>query len=132
MSNASLEKELKIITENTTGIAGKLTSLIANEANVNIKALWGGVLNGKGNFSIITDNNANVATTLKNSEFNNLQEGELLVVRVPNKIGSCANIASTIGSAGIDINFLFTTIFDNEPAVVLSTKNNQKALGLLS
>jgi len=67
---------------------------------------------------------------LKNSDFKTFKEQDVVVVRTTDTVGTCAEIASKVGSAGISINYLFTTIFDNDPAVVLSTENNQAALKL--
>ena len=130
MKKATIENELLIETPNEVGMAGQLTTLISEQVNVNTKALCGRVVNGKGEFSIITGDNSKVADILKNSNFDNFREQNVLVVRTTDSIGTCAAITNKIATAGININYLFTTIFDKEPAVVLSTENNQEALHL--
>ena len=130
MTKATIEKELFIKTPNEVGIAGQLTTLVSEQANANIKAFCGRVVEGKGEFSILTDNNSKVASTLKTSNFNNFREQDVLVVRTTDSVGTCAAITDKIGTAGINIDYLFTTIFDNDPAVVLSTDNNREALNL--
>ena len=52
MTFATLEKEIQIEPPNTVGTAGKLNTMIAQQANSNIKATWAGTVNGKGLFSM--------------------------------------------------------------------------------
>jgi len=130
MGKATIEKELLVETPNEIGTAGKLTKVFSDQAHVNIKALWGGIVNGKGVFSVVTENNNKAVDALKGSDFNNFKEQDVVVVRTTDTIGTCSEIANKVGGAGIDINYLFTTIFDSKPAVVLSTNNNQAALKL--
>ncbi len=131
MSNSHIEKELWIETPNAVGITGKLTHIIADEAHANITALWGGVINGKGNFSVITDNNKKVTNVLQNTDFKNFQERDVLIVKVPNQSGACSSVAEKLGSAGIGINYIYATTIDNETAVIVSTQDDQQALSVL-
>ena len=132
MGMASIQKELFVETENNVGIAGELTSLISDQAHSNIRAIWAEVKENHGSFGIITDNNSKVEQMLKDSKFNNVHEEDVVVVKVKDKPGECTKIAQKVGEAGINIDFLFTTIFDNETAVVLSTADNEKVVKLLS
>ncbi len=132
MTFATLEKEIQIETPNTVGTAGKLNGMIAQQANSDIKATWAGAMNGKGQFSIITEDPNRVKDVLKSSEFSNYHEGEVVVVRVDDQKGALANVTEKIGNAGLNISYMFTTIFDNEPAIVVSTDDNQKAFKLFN
>ena len=132
MTFATVEKELQIETPNTVGTAGKLNTMIAQQANSNIKATWAGAVNGKGLFSIIADDSSRVKDVLKSSEFSKLQEHEVVVIRVEDQQGAFAKVAEKIGSAGLNISHMFTTIFDNEPAIVVSTDNNNKTFELFN
>jgi len=132
MANASIVKELRVKTPDELGIAGRLTSFIADQAHANIKAFWGGTVNNEGIFSIITENNAKVAEQFKNSEFKNFNEHDVLVVHVPDELGSCAKVANKVAGAGININYLYTTMYDKQPAVILSTDDNQQAFKLFN
>lgn len=129
MTNASIEKELRIQTPDSVGMAGKLTSYISG-TGTNIKSMWGGSWEHKGMFSFVTEDNEKVKNALSGSEFSDYSESDVLVVWVPDKKGTCSEVASKIGKAGININYFYTTIFDNKPAVILSTDDNQKAYGL--
>ncbi len=130
MSKVTLEKQLNFETANKTGVAGKLNSLIADQAKVNIKAEWAGVIDGKGFFGFITSDNQRVKDALQGSDFTKFEEQDMLVVRVPDQAGACAEITNKIAKAGVNIQCFYTTVFDNHPAVVLSTEDNQKAFAL--
>ncbi len=130
MTFATLEKELQIETPHTAGVAGKLHTLIAQKANSNIKATWAGIVEGKGLFSILTDDANRVKDVLKTSEFSKLKEQEVVVIRLEDQKGSLAKVVEKIGKAGLNISHMFTTIFDNKPVIVVSTDNNQKTFEL--
>lgn len=122
-------KEITVETPNAAGIAGKLATLVSNQAKANIRAAWASGYNSQGHFSLITDNNQKVIEVLK-KEFPKTQEQDVLVFNVKNETGKMAEIVNQIGQAGININYLFTTYFENQPAIVLSTSDNKKALAL--
>jgi len=132
MTNATLEREFWIETPNKPGIAGELTSLVSGAGNSNIKALMASVVNGKGHFTFIPENFSKVKEVLTQSGFNNFREDEVLVIRVPDHKGSASDVTNVIGKAGINIKYFWTTIFDNTPAVIVSTDNNQKAISLFN
>lgn len=130
MKNARLEKELTLETPDKVGVAGQLTTLF-KAANLNIKSLLAKGENGKGHFVIIPENNDKAKQILQGSPFSNYQENEVIVVNAEDKAGSCADVANALSNAGVNIKFLYTTIFDNQAAIVLSTDDNKKALSAL-
>ena len=130
MSKASLTKGISIETKDTLGTAAKVTNLISNQAKANIRAAWAAGENGHGYFSLITDHNDKALEALK-KDFPTTREQEVLVVNANNQLGEIANITNQISKANININFLYTTTFDNKPAVILSTTDNKKAMELL-
>jgi hypothetical protein len=131
MVKATLAKELYIETKDSIGIAAKVTKLVSSQAKANIRAAWAAAENGHGHFSLITDSNQKVLEALK-TDFPTTKELEVLVVDASNKMGEIADITSQISNANININYLYTTYFDNKPALILSTTDNKKALGLFS
>lgn len=126
MYKATLTKEISVETQNAKGIAAKLTNLISNQAKANIRSAWAAGTNGQGHFSLITDSNQKVLEALKN-DFPKSQEHEVLVFLVKDHIGDIAEITNVIGQAGINIDYLYTTYLDKQPAVVISTDDNKKA-----
>lgn len=131
MSQVTIEKQLYIETPNQAGIAGKLNSFISKQANVDVKSEWAGIMDGKGFFTLITSNNERVKEALKNSEFAQFEEKEKIIVRIPDQAGSVAEVTQKIADAGVGINCFYTTIFDNQPAVIISTDDNKKAFSAL-
>lgn len=131
MYKATLTKEISVETANAKGIAAKLTQLVANQAKANIRSAWASGTNGTGHFSLITDSNTKVMEALK-KDFPKLQEQEVLVLNVKNHLGDIAEITTQISNADLNINYLYTTYFDNQPAVVVSTSDNKKAQGLFA
>lgn len=129
MLKATLTKEISIETPNKIGVAAKVTQVISNQAKANIRAAWAAGENGQGYFSLITDNNAKVLDLLK-KDYPKTQEREVLVLGAQDTIGTIADITNKLSNANLNINYLYTTSYDNQPALVLSTDDNKKALGL--
>ncbi len=131
MYKATLTKEISVETPNQVGVAAKLTQLIAGQAKANIRSAWAAGTNDHGHFSLITDNNQKAIEAIK-GEFPKLKENEVLVFLVKDHLGDLAGITSEISKADLDINFLYTTHLDNQPALVLSTSDNKKAQTLFN
>lgn len=129
MYKAMLTKEISVETPNNVGVAAKLTNVVAKQAKANIRAAWAAAENGKGYFSLITDNNGKVMEALK-KEYPTAKEHEVLVVGVNNDVGEIAAITSKISEANLNIKYLYTTWYDNKPAIVMSTDDNKKAYSL--
>jgi len=130
MTTASIEKELHVSTPNEMGVAYRLTSSPYEQAHSNIKALWANVSDNKGWFYFIPENYDSVKNWLQSSEFSNFSESEVLVIRTADQKGSCAQVIQKLADAGININYMYTTTYDGQPAIILSTSDNQKAFGL--
>lgn len=131
MYKAMLTKEISIETPNAVGIAAKLTDVVSKQAKANIRSVWASGTNGKGQFSLITDNNTKVMDMLK-KEYPKTQEHEVLVLSVNNAMGEIADITSQLSKANLNIEYIYTTSYDNKPAVVMSTDDNKKAFGIFN
>ena len=131
MINATLTKEITIETPNALGVAAKVTHLVSQQAKANIRAAWAYGTNGKGHFSLITDNNQKTLDALR-KDYPTTQEHEVIVFNVPNSIGKIEEVTNKISEAGLTIDYLYTTYFEEKPAIVLSTNDNKKALSLFS
>jgi len=128
---ATVVKELWLETTNTVGTIAKITAPIA-EANVNIKALWGGIVGDKGTFSIITEDNTKALDLLQKVGIGTVVERDVVLVKVPNEVGACWNVTKKIGDAGVNVNHIYVTTINNEASVVVSVDDTQKVVGLLS
>lgn len=131
MVNATLTKEITVETPNTKGIAAKVSQLVAEQAKANIRAAWAYGTDGSGHFAIITDNNQKALDALK-KEYPQTQEHEVIVFNVTNSIGMIEEVTNKISQAGLNIEYLYTTYFEDKPAIILSTNDNKKALSLFS
>lgn len=131
MVKAILTKEISIDTPNGVGIAAKVAQLVSGQAKANIRAAWASGVNGSGHFSLITDANQKVMDALK-GEFPKLKEQDVLVFDVKNALGDIAMVTEQLSKANLNINYLYTTYVDEKPALILSTDDNKKALGLFS
>lgn len=131
MIKATLTKEITVETPNTIGTAAKLTQLVSNQAKANIRAAWASGLNGKGHFSLITDNNQKVLEALK-KDYPNSKEHEVVVLNVQNSVGKIAEVTNKISEAGLDIDYILTTYIEEHPAIIVSTNDNKKALNLFN
>ncbi len=131
MFKAMLTKEISIETPNKVGVAAKVTQVISKQAKANIRAAWAAGENGQGYFSIITDNNAKVMDMLK-KDYPTTKEHEVLVLGVSNTMGEIAEVTEMLSKANLNINYLYTTYYDNKPALVMSTDDNKKAFGLFN
>ncbi len=131
MVKATLAKEICVETPDSKGTAAKLTQLVANQAKANIRAAWAAGTAGNGHFSLITDNNHKVLESLK-KDFPKAKENEVLVFGVKNALGDIAEITHKISGADLNIDFLYTTHFDNQPSLIISTNNNKKAMELFN
>src|SRR3990172_7189170 len=116
---ATMEKELKLNAPNKIGVVGKINSLIAKDAKTNIKAFWAGVEGNHGRLAFITNDNNKVKQVLKDTEFNQYQEDEVVVIRTKDQVGSAAEVTKKIADAGVNIQYICTTLFDGEPSIVV-------------
>jgi hypothetical protein len=129
MVKATLTKEITIETPNAAGIAANVTQLVSNQAKANIRAAWAAATDGHGYFSLITDSNQKAIDALK-KDYPKTKEDEVLVLNVKNAPGEIAQITDKLSQANLNINYLYTTYFDNQPALILSTDDNKKAYNL--
>jgi hypothetical protein len=128
MEQVTLEKEFYVETANQPGITSQLTALLSEDAQVNLKAFWGNTYAGKGHFSFIPENLSKAREALKSSQFSNYREEEVVVAYVKDQIGSTAEITSKLANAHININWLYTTSYNGQPAIVLSCDDNSLAV----
>lgn len=130
-ASLSIQKELFVVTPNEVGTVAKVTSCLA-DAKVNIRAMWAGAVDGKGNFSILTENNRKALNMFKKAGVPKVVEREVVVVEVPNETGACWELAQKISDAGININYWYVTVDGPNAVVVLSTQDNSQVLSVLN
>lgn len=132
INSATLEREFYFETANQPGIAGEFTSFLANDVNTDIRSMWATAWGNKGIFHFIPENFNACQDQLSASEYKNVKNHEVLVVRVPDQLGAVSEVTNRLAQAGYNIDFVYTTIYRGEPAVIVSTNDNKQALELFS
>lgn len=126
---ATIAKEIWVTTENKVGsLAKALTPL--KEMGVSIRAVsaWGE--NGKAEFLIVTEDSVKATGALKKAGYS-IQEKEVVLAELQNRIGALAEATKKLGDAGIDINHCYVSASGSQALAVISTKDNAKAVKLL-
>ncbi|OGQ66366.1 MAG: hypothetical protein A3F89_01510 [Deltaproteobacteria bacterium RIFCSPLOWO2_12_FULL_50_11] len=126
---AKIAQEITLTTKNEIGTLAKVTGPI-KEIGVNIKAWCAWAEGDKGQFRLVTDNNARAIEALKKAGFKT-QEKEVIITTLSNKVGTLAEGAVRLAEAGVDVEYCYASAAGNEALVVLATKNNAKVIGLL-
>jgi hypothetical protein len=130
MPHVTKGKELLVTTPNEVGALGKVTGAVsAAGANFITLSAWGE--KDKGCFRMLTSDNAKASAAVKKLGYATA-ETDVLMVNIGNKPGTLAPIAKKIGDAGIEINYCYATAWSDMAVLVLSTKNNDKASGIIT
>ena len=122
-------KELQFETPNKVGVLCKVTCVL-KEAKVNILHAWACGEGAKGQFGIVTSNNAKAKKALKSLKIS-AREKEVLAVTLSHKVGSLERIAHKLAKAGVSLTCLSATSAGNRVTVLFNTKNNAKAQKLV-
>lgn len=127
---ATLGKEIIVTSENKIGALVKVAGPI-KEAGISIRAVcaWGD--GGKASFLLVTENNQKAEEALKKVGFTTKQN-EVVLVELTNKIGSLAEAAQRLSGAGIDIDHCYVSAHGGQALAIFATKDNQKAMKILS
>jgi len=132
MTSATLEKDLYVETSDKIGTASQLTSLLSDNGKYNLKAIWGSSWGGKGHFYFVPEDWSKAKEMLSSSEYSNYREEDVVVAYLDNKPDSISTATSKFKTAGININWFYTTTFNGKSAVVFSTSDNKKACDLFN
>ncbi len=128
---ASKVAELVVTTPNEVGTMGRVFKLIA-EAKVNVSAFCAYVLEDKGVFRLVTDDNAKVEKVVKAAGYET-RSGEVLRIQVESNVGTGAEMGTKLGTAGIDIHHSYaTSAAKGESVAIFKTADNDKAVKVLS
>ncbi len=122
-------KELQFETPNKVGVLCKVTCVL-KEAGVNILHAWACGEGSKGQFGLVTGNNAKAKKALKKLGIS-AKEKDILAVTLSHKVGSLERVAHKLAKAGVSVTCLSATSAGNRVTVLLNTKNNNKAQRLV-
>ena len=131
MAKAKMVKQLMVTTPNEVGTLNKIsTSLI--EAGLNVSHLCASAMGEQARFMIVVSNPAKAAQMLEGLEYE-VSQDDVLEVEFENAPGTLSPVAKKLGSAGIDIKYIYGTTGDGNKVIgVISTNDNQKALDLIN
>jgi hypothetical protein len=128
-------KEISVVVTNEVGALARTVSFLVNHG-VNVEAVAGysNNLGDQGELIFITDNNEAAINELINNGYEDVREGEVIIVEVENRPGTLKNVSEVLASNRININYLYcSTCASGCPAkIVLATSDNDRAFQLLS
>jgi len=126
---AKIAKEIHLETPNTPGTVAKVSAAI-KEAGVNIRGLCAWGEGDKGNFMIVTEDNAKAIESLTKAGFQ-AQESDVVLLDLKNQVGTLAEAAQKLGTAGVNVNYCYVSTVGSDCLAVLSTGDNAKAVEVL-
>jgi len=127
---ASLRKQIVADMHDEPGKLSELTDRL-KFAGLNITAICGWSIQGRGHVMFITDDNEKACHAIQ-PVVDAVREEEVICVTVPNQPGALSAVAHKIGDMGIFINSIYAAPDDEaESLIVISTDNNARAVELL-
>jgi hypothetical protein len=127
MGKARVEKQLFTVTKDEVGMFADVTSAIAN-AEINLKAICAWGMEGKAYFALLTNNNAKASQALVAKGFK-VEEREVVVVELDDKIGAAAALAKKIKPSGINLEYAYGSncgCKNTSALLVLVSKESEK------
>lgn len=128
-------KEITATFADTIGLTAKVAAAVAAE-NVNILAGTGysaSSVRPKATFTLIVDNLVKAERALERIGADDVQDSSVIVVETDNKVGALERISRTIGDAGINIYYFYSTTSTGKTATcVFKTADDKKAIKVLS
>ena len=127
--SAKIGKELYVTTPNKIGMLSEITGAIA-DTGTNIEAICAYAMEGEAYFMIVSGDNDKAKSALGKYKVN---ESEVVVVKMENKVGLAKEMADKLKAANIDLHYIYGTTSGSGPAIlVLKADNNAEAVKVLS
>jgi hypothetical protein len=124
-----LLKQLSVFLENTTGRLTQVTKVL-NENGINISAFSVADTADFGILRMIVDNADKALSALKGEGFS-VKTTEVVGLVVPHQPGGLYRALEQLGTAGIDIEYLYAFAYDSKAAVVIKSDEMQRVAGIL-
>src|SRR5262252_2258985 len=126
-----LTKEFTVLMEDRAGTLGKVCRALADR-NVNILALHSFPIGGKSVARLVVDNPTTAKTAIDNERLP-CAETEVVQVKLPHRPGEIARVASRLGEANININYVYCGLEpgSNAPLVFFGVTELAQAAPLL-
>jgi hypothetical protein len=131
MAKASKVNHLMVETPDEVGMMAKVCSAIS-DAGVNIKAICASAREGKGQFMLLTEDNAKAEQALKSGGFTTSQE-EVVAIELENEVGAAKKMTQKLANAGVNLKYCYGSTGNGTMALLIFNSNdNEKALKTLT
>jgi len=126
-----ISKEFTVLMEDRPSTLGKVCRALADRG-VNILALQSFPIGGKSVTRFIVDNPTTAKTVLNTEQLTHV-EAEIVQAKVPHRPGEIARLASRLGEANININYVYCGLEPgtNTPLVFFGVTEVDKAAPIL-
>ncbi|MCL4477381.1 MAG: hypothetical protein M1508_14365 [Nitrospirae bacterium] len=127
MAKAKRVKQLSFTLSTRAGLLSDVTSAIA-KAKVNITAICAYEMAKNAYFMLTADSAARAKKCLAFLKIG-IEEEEVVVVEMPNKVGELQKVAKKIADAGINIDYMYGTAAAGKSSTcVFKTSDDKKAI----
>lgn len=132
MANARLGRELVVKTPDEVGMLGKVSAAIS-KSGVNVMAICAYGMEGKAYFMLLTSDNTKAAEALNPLNFS-IQEHDVVMVDLENKVGALEEVSKKLASLGINLEYIYgtTSLGGGGCFLVLSSDNNDELIRALN
>lgn len=124
--------EIIFSTDNKVGKLEEIARLIKDNG-INIRAISAWVIDGKAFFRLVSSDNTKAREALQNLG-KDIDEKEVVIVDIPDKVGQLFALASKLKDNNIDLKHIYGTTSQSEKtaAIIFSSNNNDKALKIIA
>jgi hypothetical protein len=131
MREATVGKELVIITGNRVGVLANIARVLADQG-INILAVAVFAEGEEAELHLVPDSPSYALEALRKVEFE-VEERNIVLVELPHRAGFLRRITDVLARQDLDIRYLYASAFEagHSSLVVFSCTNNAKAVTLL-
>lgn len=131
MREATVGKELVIVTGNRVGVLATIARVLADQG-INILAVAVFVQDEVAELHLVPDSPSYAREALRKAEFA-VEERDIVLVELPHRAGFLRRVTEVLARQGLDIRYLYASAFEagQSSLVVFSCTNNSKAVQLL-
>jgi hypothetical protein len=124
--------QIVVTLQNKPGSLARLCSTL-KDAGVNISAVHGAVVAGRGKVRLLVDNPDKAKDALKAAKIR-FSEEEAIAIELDNRPGALGEIAEKLAQAKINIKYGYATTSEEstKATVIMAVPNVQKALGVIA
>lgn len=132
INNVFVGEEIVITTDNKVGLLADIAK-VAVDHGINIDAVLGYKAEGKATILLITRANLPIMSYLKEKDYREMKETEVVVVDLQNKPGAIKVITTELKKNKIDIEYIYVTSCScgGGSRMVLQTTDNELTMSLL-